>query len=277
MPDRHVSRTALALAVISLLAVSLATASPDRARSRAADFVQSVANAECSMAASMIDWPLELEDELIELEDWRLPCERLRGRLITARIDAVFQADELTSVMPPRQLEREDVYFTDLILAQRPEHEQASGINLAFDCSSAGCRLVAIHERLLHHRHYAGKETPPDYEGALRAAQLAGVLQSLTPLKIMLTEHYQVTGQWPASVEELGLEPDRLHGRGIEKIQILPGGAIRARLSAEFGPGMTLDLLPAEQMDGLSMRWNCRTNLPGEMTASLAGMNCRSR
>lgn len=277
MPHRFDFRLAATLAGISLLAASLAMASPDRVRSRAAGFVQAVALGECEVAAALADWPLEFEGESIKLDDWQSPCRRIRARLITARIDAVFQPDELTSMMPPRGLEREDVYFVDLVMAQRPGSEQASGMNLAFECSETDCRLVAIHERLLHHRHYARSETPPDYERAIRAAQLAGVLQNLTPLKIMLTEHYQVTGEWPASVEELGLEPDRLHARGIEKIELLPDGGIRAHLSADFGAGRTLDLVPAEQMDGLSMRWNCRTNLPGELTASLGGINCRTR
>lgn len=72
-------------------------------------------------------------------------------------------------------------------------------------------------------------------------------------------------------------EADRLHARGVEKIELLSGGGIRAHLSADFGAGRMLDLVPAEQMDGLSMRWDCRTNLPGELTASLGGINCRTR
>jgi len=70
----------------------------------------------------------------------------------------------------------------------------------------------------------------------MRAARLAGVLQNMAPLKVMLTEHYHVTGEWPASVEELGLEPDRLHARGIEKIELLPGGGIRATFPPTSAP-----------------------------------------
>lgn len=285
MPDRPAFRTAATLTVVSLLAVSLAMASPDRVRSRAAGFVQSIAVGNCDIAASLVEWPLKFEDESIELDGWQASCERLRTRLITARIDAVFQADELTSTMPPRQLERDEVYFVDLVTAQRPGRDQeATGMNLAFECSEADCRLLAIHERLLHHRQYHQRERDggaqgarPELERAMRAARLAGVVQNMAPLKLMLTEHYQVNGEWPESVEELGLEPDRLHARGIEKIELLPGGGIRAHLSADFGNGRTLDLVPAEQMDGLSTRWNCRTNLPGELTASVGGLNCRSR
>jgi hypothetical protein len=283
MPDRHDFRVAAILAGLTLLALDLAMASPDRVRSRAASLVQSVALGQCDNAAPLADWPLELEDRSIELDGWESLCKRLRKPFMTARIDAAFQSDEMTSVMPPRHLERESVHFVDLVLAHRPGREQVSGMSLAFECSESDCRLVAIHERLLHYRHYDRRERDDDegarleLERAMRAARLAEVLQNIVPLKTMLTEHYHVTGDWPASVEALGLEPDRLHGRGIERIEILPGGGIRAHLSAEFGNGRSLDLLPAEQMDGLSIRWNCRTNLPGEMTAVLGGVNCRRR
>lgn len=277
IPDHPASRSAAILSILSLLVVNLAAASPDRVRSRAAGFVQSVAIGECDIAASLVDWPLKLEGETIELGGWQSPCERLRARLLTARIDAVFQSDELTSTMPPRELERENVFFVDLVAARREGRDRATGMNLAFECSEADCRLVAIHQRLLHRRHYNQQATPPDYERFARAAQLANVVQTLTPLRIMLMEHYQYNGEWPDSVEALGLEPDRLHARGIEKVELLTGGGIRAHLSADFGAGRTLDLVPTEEMDGLSMRWDCRTNLPGELTTTMVGLNCRSR
>lgn len=137
MPDYPAPRTATILTILSLLTVNLAMASPDRVRHRAAGFVQSVAVGQCDIAASLVDWPLKLRDESIQLDAWQSPCERLRARLITARIDAVFQSDELTSTMPPRQLERENVYFVDLVMSRRPGHEQVSGMNLAFECSEA--------------------------------------------------------------------------------------------------------------------------------------------
>lgn len=285
MPEHRAFQNAIILTIVSLLAVTAATASPDRVRSRAAGFVQAVALGECDIAGALVDWPLQFEDESIELLGWQSPCEAMRARLATARIDAAFQSDALTSMMPPRQLEREDVYFVDLVMAQRPGSKQApSGMNLAFECSQSECRLVAIHQRLLHHRHYRNHELDgsgarqgarTELERAMQAAQLAGVLQTMAPLKVMLTEHHAVTGEWPTSLEALGLESNRLHGRGIEKIEVLANGGIRAHLSADFGNGRTLDLVPTEQMDGLSMRWNCRTNLPGEMTAALGGVNCR--
>lgn len=273
-PATHSSAT---LIILALLAVSSAAASPDRVRARAASFVQSIATGQCDIAASLVAWPLEIEGESIELGGWRSPCERLRARLITARIDAVFQSDELTSTMPPRQLEREDVYFVDLVRIQRADRDRASGMNLAFECNETECRIVAIHERLLHHRHYNRQAAARDDERFARAARLAQVVQTLTPLRITLMEHFQYNGEWPASIEDLGLDPNRLHARGIEKVELLPGGGIRAHLSAEFGAGRTLDLIPAEEMDGLSMRWNCRTNLPGELTATMVGLDCRSR
>lgn len=285
MPDYPTLRTAAILIIVSFLAVDMVIASPDRVRSGAASFVQSVALGECDAAAAVIDWPLTFEDESINADSWQSSCARMRARLMTARIDAVFQFDDLTSMMPPRKLEREDVYFVDLVMAQRRGNEQtASGMNLAFSCRQPECRLIAIHQRLLHHSHYgqgdreakdAREAARPEIERAMRAARLAGVLQNMAPLKAMLVEHYMVTGSWPESVEKLGLDPARLHGQGIEKIEMLPDGGIRAQLSADFGNGRTLDLVPIEQMDGISIRWNCRTNLPGEMTASLGGVNCR--
>ncbi len=110
----------------------------------------------------------------------------------------------------------------------------------------------------------------------LQLANLAQALSSLTPIKLLVTEYYQINGRWPAKLEELGFEPSTMHNQQISGVDLQPGGAIHAELTDLFGSRKRLTLRPRSAMGGTQLEWSCTANLPAQTLARLYGSPCQA-
>lgn len=271
---RPIAALLLTVSVTLFVTTDPLRAAPAEARQQAAAFIQAVSTGDCRAAAQQVAWPLRHADETVGDADWTTTCRALRKPLSSGRIARVFAIEALTALQPEPMPRFDDPWFVDVV-SGGDSAAPASGLSLVFDCSGDTCLLRAVYPRLLHHTHYAPQPASPEVETAVRAGRLANVLAQLTPLKIMLVEHYQVTGEWPQTLEAIGVDRDAMHSGMIDRVEITGNGHIRAWLNQTFGAGRILELVPKMEMDRLSVAWNCRSNLAGELLAHLRGLNCR--
>ena len=104
----------------------------------------------------------------------------------------------------------------------------------------------------------------------VKTAQLARILQSVTPIQMMVSQHYQYQGTYPSSLDELGLErTDMSSGQFIEDLELDEDGNILIEASAEIGEGIYVNLEHEETMGGLQTVWRCKTNLEKSALVSL--------
>jgi hypothetical protein len=104
---------------------------------------------------------------------------------------------------------------------------------------------------------------------ALLRAKLATALAQLAPIKTMTTEHFFMTGAWPASPAEVGLDAQELTSSVIVGVSFDRDGTIVARLSPEFGRDAALRIAPKPVMGGTSLEWRCRANLAPALLRTL--------
>jgi len=103
----------------------------------------------------------------------------------------------------------------------------------------------------------------------LLRAKLATALAQLAPIKTMMTEHYLVNGEWPASPADVGLDAAELTSSVIAGVSFELGGVIVARLTSEVGDYSVLRLVPQPVMGGTSLEWRCRANLSAALLRML--------
>ena len=94
-------------------------------------------------------------------------------------------------------------------------------------------------------------------------AKFTQVLVEITPIKILVAEHYYTMGNYPTSLNEIGFnEPSLNTGELIHTIQLSEKGLILIHLTAaDFGNNKTLTLTPSLTMGGMNMHWACTSNL----------------
>lgn len=94
-----------------------------------------------------------------------------------------------------------------------------------------------------------------------KAAKFSAALSTLTVLKPSVSMFYAQTGAWPNSLMDLGMTQQEVTGQQyIDKIT-LQGNALYASLASLFTPQATIKLSWQENMDGLSIKWVCETNI----------------
>lgn len=103
----------------------------------------------------------------------------------------------------------------------------------------------------------------------LLRAMVATALAQLAPIKTMMTEHYLVNGEWPASPADIGLDPAELTSSVVAGVSFELRGVIVARLTSEVGDYAVLRLVPKPVMGGTSLEWRCRSNLPAALLRTL--------
>jgi hypothetical protein len=107
----------------------------------------------------------------------------------------------------------------------------------------------------------------------VKAAQLARILESVTPIQMMVVQHHQYTGAYPSSLDEIGLKrEDMSSGLYIEDLELDQNGNILIEASTEIGEGIYVNLEHEETMGGLQTVWRCKTNL--EKSALVSLPNC---
>jgi len=95
-------------------------------------------------------------------------------------------------------------------------------------------------------------------------------LASINVLKISVLEHYQVTGQYPSTFEEIGLrESDFVLSGQVERLTLQPGGEIV--VTNVFSDGATIRLQPYQRIASEAFDWRCLTTLPETVTAAIDG------
>ncbi len=258
-----------------LLAPGALSASPDDARHAAAGIIRAVSAGDCAAVPDNIRWPLKVDGENVARSGWPEICRDWRTKLLTARIQRVFSPAEAAALFDRLALPDGELFLADAVRGVSPASETPNGFSLVFDCTSVPCRLVGLVGRLLHRSAYEGMAPRPSQQRALLASRLAGALGSLGPIRVAMLEHFYSRGQWPASGEALGLDPARLHSREIESIELADQGRIRAHLSQDFGAGRILELRPYSELSGTAYRWQCYSNLPGEVLSLLGGISCK--
>lgn len=117
--------------------------------------------------------------------------------------------------------------------------------------------------------------TAPDYSGYVRTAQITQVYSLLQPLKMTLTQHYMMNGEWPSSLEQVNLKPEEMtDGQYLDKVRLGRNGNIFAYLSDTFGKDKYLSLTPKSIMGGMQTRWDCTTNLSTKGLQQLSNIKC---
>jgi len=106
----------------------------------------------------------------------------------------------------------------------------------------------------------------------MKTAQLAQILQSVTPIQMMVVQHYQYQGTYPSSLDELGLERKEMSsGLYIRDMELDEDGNILIEASSEIGNDIFVNLEHEETMGGLQTVWRCKTNLEKSALVGLPG------
>ena len=108
--------------------------------------------------------------------------------------------------------------------------------------------------------------------------RFAQAMSSANTLKMSLIEYFIYRDKWPASLEDLGMDPASMTSSQIDATEITDQGRLRLKLNADFGDNKEIWLYPKEVMGGTQIEWNCFSNFPATMLTSPAGIAlCQSR
>ena len=144
-------------------------------------------------------------------------------------------------------------------------HHALVSITITLVVASAGCVQIDT-------VNYPPPQAQTSNRSFVQAARLAGVLQSVTPIQVMVVEYYQYQGRYPASLEQLGLNrADMASGQYIDDLELDQNGNILVETSAEVGEGILVNLVHEETMGGLQTVWNCITNLDASALTGVPG------
>jgi len=116
----------------------------------------------------------------------------------------------------------------------------------------------------------------PDYSHFKFAAMFSQALSLIQPIKLMVVMHYTSNGEWPTSIEQIGIaEGDTNDGRYIDRIKLGSSGLILTTLGKDFGTERVIKMSPRSIMGGTSIRWNCTSNLSQKLLMMLPGSSCK--
>lgn len=116
-----------------------------------------------------------------------------------------------------------------------------------------------------------------DESSMLLRTHLAGVLSSLSPIKIRVIEYYYNTGVWPQKLKDIDLDKDEMTSREINTIVLGDEGGIYAYLDEQFGEDKKVVLMPKRVMGGTSVEWECFANFSVKRLAYRGRALCESR
>lgn len=106
-----------------------------------------------------------------------------------------------------------------------------------------------------------------------KKALLASAMGDISHLRVMVLEFYYYSGEFPASVDDLGLDPATMVSKHVTGVTLEPEGVLVAHLPESFGSDKRLKLIPYLAMGGSTVEWNCYANLPAVI---LANMQCEN-
>ena len=93
-------------------------------------------------------------------------------------------------------------------------------------------------------------------------AQLANLLATISPIKIMLIEYYMNEGQYPKTLNDIGLERSEMKAaKGINDLILTEDGSILVKLDKSLGESHIMMLSPKFVMGGMKVEWQCKVSL----------------
>ncbi len=102
-------------------------------------------------------------------------------------------------------------------------------------------------------------EQVADYKQAALFTQAVSVI---SPFKMMLTEFYYMEGEYPDSLQQIGLKPEDMNTSShISDLTIGANGEIYAQGNEELGLDTIIMLKPKLALGGFSREWECITNI----------------
>ncbi|NMP31991.1 hypothetical protein HII17_10470 [Thalassotalea sp. M1531] len=102
----------------------------------------------------------------------------------------------------------------------------------------------------------------PTYRNHVVRANFANVLAMVTPVKMQIATHYQMTGEFPRGRNDVDIRMFDLNEHElITSSEITNQAAIKISLSKDFGQNKKLVLQPKASKNGAFIKWNCLTNI----------------
>lgn len=95
-------------------------------------------------------------------------------------------------------------------------------------------------------------------------AHTAQTLSEMSTLKMMMTEHYMVSGSWPDDISDLGISESMYqNSKTIAHINIQSDGSIVAELKDIVGNNKIIRLTPEDNSSSVGIgHWECTSNIP---------------
>ncbi|MBL1276335.1 MAG: ankyrin repeat domain-containing protein [Ectothiorhodospiraceae bacterium] len=125
----------------------------------------------------------------------------------------------------------------------------------------------------------AGYEIYTSFKGRelLTAAHLVEGLALAAPVKMQITEFYNMQGDFPASNAELGLPPPQsIAGRGVKSVEVSLGGKITITYNNALKKDSSIILTPstASGYTVLGIKWTCATETIKQSYFDTISMPC---
>jgi len=98
----------------------------------------------------------------------------------------------------------------------------------------------------------------PTYKTFADQAHRAQLLALATTFKPMVVQHYSMEGRFPQRWSDLQIDEETLHSRDVKQVLLRDGEVIL--IPARIADGW-LSLTPTVSMGGLTVDWDCRTNI----------------
>ncbi|MDH5473201.1 MAG: pilin [Gammaproteobacteria bacterium] len=117
----------------------------------------------------------------------------------------------------------------------------------------------------------------PVYNEYVQAAKLANIMAMITPVRMHVMQFYNMNGDWPANLGDVGLDTDTMtDGENIETVKLDKNGEIRVLLTKAYGNGKFISLKPRSIMGGTNIKWDCSTNLNKKSFSVPGSLSCKT-
>lgn len=95
-----------------------------------------------------------------------------------------------------------------------------------------------------------------------RKAYFAQAIAAVAPFKLSVVEHYMSHGQYPESLQALGINPAEMKTSSYFSDLILgKNGALYIQGNERIGVNTTIRLQPVSTLGGAGIEWRCTTNV----------------
>lgn len=96
----------------------------------------------------------------------------------------------------------------------------------------------------------------------LLAAHISQALAAASPFKVRIMEHRMMTGEYPTSLEAMGLQRESMTDSDyFSDLVIDETGSIYMKGNLNWGWSSVLVLNPVETLGGMSTEWRCAVNI----------------